>query len=188
MHGYLEFMVAKVACTKCGAKILPTTAEETSGLCMPCKLGTRESIEASKQYYAELKKHDPFRELWKSLVHRVHKTDTGYEGLSSDERLYFSVSMLQGEVYNGGMDQYFWNSSGSMYYDALIGLEVLEAIRSRELLLRAKQLFFGNDEPPIKTIPRREAMSAFEKRQLSCSNSKTNLRQSTPSFAITQIN
>src|SRR5688572_6762911 len=99
-------MTVKVPCTRCGAEILPTTAEETGGLCMPCKLGTRESIETSKRYYEELKKYDPFRELWRSLVDRVYHTGAGYEGLSSDERLYFAIRMLDGEMYNGGFHQY----------------------------------------------------------------------------------
>jgi len=33
----------KVACTGCGAHILPTTAKRTGGLCMPCRTGTRRS-------------------------------------------------------------------------------------------------------------------------------------------------
>lgn len=33
-------MASKVICSKCGAGILPATAERTGGLCMPCKNGT----------------------------------------------------------------------------------------------------------------------------------------------------
>ena len=34
-----------MTCQKCGASILPATAERTGGLCMPCKLGRRRGFE-----------------------------------------------------------------------------------------------------------------------------------------------
>ena len=33
--------VKKLPCTRCGAMILPRTAEQTGGLCMPCKQGKK---------------------------------------------------------------------------------------------------------------------------------------------------
>ncbi len=38
-------MSTRVACQKCGASILPATAERTGGLCMPCKEGRRRDLE-----------------------------------------------------------------------------------------------------------------------------------------------
>ncbi len=70
---------------------------------MACKQGIRQNIEAAKRYYEQQRQYDPFRELWKSLVHRVYHTDAGYQGLNEAERLYYSVGILDGEVYNGGM-------------------------------------------------------------------------------------
>ena len=49
--------------------------------------------------------YDPFRDLWHSLVNRDYKSAEGYSGLNPDERTYFSVGLLDGEVYNGGMHQ-----------------------------------------------------------------------------------
>jgi len=41
MRGKKIEEVIKIPCTRCGAMILPTTAERTNGLCMPCAHGRR---------------------------------------------------------------------------------------------------------------------------------------------------
>jgi hypothetical protein len=156
--GFLRNEMRKVACKKCGASIVQATADSTGGLCMPCKSGTRESIDAAKAYYQrerELDKTDPMRLLWRDLVRRVYQTDLGYEGLSDAERKYFAVGLLGNEVYNGGFDQYFFNSSGSRYDDAERGLEEMGAIESLALLQRAKQALFGSTAVPTDTEKRR---------------------------------
>jgi DNA-directed RNA polymerase subunit RPC12/RpoP len=69
---------AKVPCEKCGAKILPTTAENNGGLCFPCKDGRRESIEERKHELARAKSAPPEPEFiclecgskqWRSEMH-----------------------------------------------------------------------------------------------------------------------
>jgi len=128
---------------------------------MPCKNGTRESMEAAKLYYQkerELDKTCPFRKLWRELVHRVHDTDLGYAGLSDPEKKYFAVGLLEGEVYNGGFDQYFHNSSSDYYSDAEVGLEEIGAMQSLSLLRQAKQIVFGDAVIPEDTEQRREIL------------------------------
>ena len=132
---------------------------------MPCKMGTRESIEASKLYYQrerELDKTDPLRKFWRELVHRVHNTDLGYAGLSDAEKKYFAVGLLEGEVYNGGFDQYFFNSSSDYFYDAESGLEEMEAMQALSLLRRAKQIVFGVAPVPEDTERRREILRQLD--------------------------
>jgi hypothetical protein len=114
---------------------------------MACKQGIRKNIEASKKYYEEQRKYNPMRELWTSLVMRVHKTEDGFEGLTQDEKIYFAVGVLDGEVYNGGFDQYFWNSSGGLYTWAIDGLLELKARNSLQLLTDAAKLLFDDDVP-----------------------------------------
>jgi len=46
-------MTSKVACSRCGALVLPSTAEKYSGTCAPCANGTREQIEAGKRFQVE---------------------------------------------------------------------------------------------------------------------------------------
>lgn len=152
----------KVPCTECGAPILEATATRTGGLCMPCKTGTRASIEASKvraKRERELDATDPFRIYWRELVHRVHEAATGFEGLSEAEKQYFAVGCLSGEVYNGGFDQFFFNSSGELYQHALKGLEGMGAIKSLKLLQKAKQVMFDFADIPKSTVTRRQRLA-----------------------------
>ncbi len=142
--------------------ILPATAERNGGLCMPCKSGYRKNLEASKKRHEEQKKYDPHRELWKSLVTRVHKSDSGFQGLSADERLYYAIGVLEGEVYNGGFDQFFWNSSGGYFRETISGLEILGAYQALELLSKAKQVAFSEEQPPANWEERRALLRARE--------------------------
>jgi hypothetical protein len=139
--------MSKIPCDKCGALILPTTAEATGGICMACKQGIRESMEASRAYYQKLKEYDPFRELWVSLVKRSADNQE-LDGWSIQEKVYFSVCLMEGDVYNGGFDQYFYNSSGNYYRLALSGLEEMGAENSARLLKEAARTMFDTDYPP----------------------------------------
>jgi hypothetical protein len=130
---------------------------------MACKQGIRQNIEAGKRRYEEQRKYDPFRELWKSLVHRVYETDAGYQGLSAAERLYYSVGVLDGEVYNGGMHQFFSNTSGSMFEDVVDGLMELKTQQALKLLLRAKDILFDQHEPPRDREARWKALKQYPK-------------------------
>jgi hypothetical protein len=114
---------------------------------MACKQGIRKNIEASKKYYEEQRKYNPMRELWTSLVKRVHQTEDGFDGLSAEERTYYAVGVLDGEVYNGGMHQYFWNSSGALYRSAVDGLLELKALTALRLLTEAAKLLFEDEVP-----------------------------------------
>ena len=111
-------MSQKVPCSKCGVSILESTALRTDGLCMPCKGGYRESIDLGKRHIGQQRERmltDPYRELWVSLVELVHRSPSGFDGLSHPQKLYFAVSLLEGDVYNGGFHQYFFNNAGSYY-------------------------------------------------------------------------
>jgi hypothetical protein len=44
-----------------------------------------------------------------SIVQRVHDTTDGFAGLSETEKQSFAVSVLDGEIYNGGFDQFFFH-------------------------------------------------------------------------------
>lgn len=153
--------MSKVPCSQCGVAILKETAQRNDGLCMPCKAGTRKSIEAGKRYRIERKEYEstnPFWKLWQKLVHQACETPEGFAGLSEEEKQYFAVGMLEGDVYNGGFDQYFYNSSGGYYKYALLGLKAMEAHQALELLQRAKQILFDFDEVPEDTQTRRKIL------------------------------
>lgn len=147
----------KILCVKCGVAILQRTAERNGGMCMPCKNGIREQLEASKaSRLAE--EQDPLTALWRSLVARVNDESIGHGSLSRPERLFFAVNLLVGEVFNGGFDQYFWNSSSNYCADAEAGLIALDAAESNRLLDAAKSVLFPRGHVPTDTAERREEL------------------------------
>lgn len=127
---------------------------------MPCKGGYRERIEEGKkarERERELER-SPERIYWHELVRRVHGPEGGMHKLSPPERTYFAVGCLVGEVYNGGFEQFLSNSSGGMYATALDGLLEMEAEISASLLVRAKEVLFGDGFVPLDRGERIEAM------------------------------
>ena len=127
---------------------------------MPCKGGYRQSIEEGKRFNEQARAHEqsPERKYWLNLVSRVHGTADGFEKLSGLEKTYFAVSCLLGEVYNGGFEQFFSNTSGTLYGAALDGLIQLEALTAAALLLRAKEILFGYGDVPVDRKQRIELM------------------------------
>lgn len=143
-------MSDRIPCTVCGASILLSTAEKNNGLCMPCKGGYRKNIEASKLRHEEEKKYRESSEYkhWHWLVDQVHKSKDGFELLSFENQLFFSMNVLIGEVYNGGFDQYFHNSSADYFNYAVKGLTAIGKTQSLALLMSAKTLIFGDIDVP----------------------------------------
>jgi hypothetical protein len=132
---------------------------------MACKQGIRKSMEASRAYYESLKQYDPLRELWRSLV-KKSSNDPGLSQFSIAEQRYFAVSLLEGEVYNGGFDQFFWNSSGDYYTLAVAGLEEIGASSSLVIVKKAAETVFGTSGPPADQA-RRCAIMGSKVRRLS---------------------
>jgi hypothetical protein len=153
--------VVEILCAKCGTPILEITAQKNGGLCAPCKSGKRESIEAAKKWYKQQREYertDPFLKLWRELVSRAYDSSKGVTNFSEVEKQYFAVVLLDGEICNGGFDQYFFNSSGNLYKSALLGLEAMGAMQSLVLLQRAKQVLFDSEEVPEDTGRGRELL------------------------------
>lgn len=123
---------------------------------MACKQGIRKNMEASRAYYERLKAYDPFRELWKSLVER--SSDGSLARLSADEQRYFAVSLLEGEVFNGGFEQFFSNSSGDYYHLAVAGMEEIGALSALTIAKEAAEAVFGSSGPSIDREERRQIM------------------------------
>lgn len=152
--------MVKVACSVCGVAILEITATANGGKCFPCRNGTRGQLEASRRRIAEERARppDPARVYWLSLVDRVYRTDAGYGGLSRPEQLYFAVCCLDGEAYNGGLEQFFLNESGSRYRDALEALRLLGAANTAHLLERAKEACYPAADVPEDWPERRRLL------------------------------
>lgn len=157
-------MSEKQPCSACGNLILATTALRNDGLCMPCKGNYRQNIEAGKRYAEEHRQYlaSPQALYWSALVDRVYRSEPGFAGLSVAEQHYYTVSVLIGEVYNGGFDQYFGNSSGEHYAQACDGLSVLGAAQTLALLQAAKTALFGSASVPTDQAERQMLMPTYE--------------------------
>jgi hypothetical protein len=127
---------------------------------MPCKGGYRKSIEASKVRREEEKRYTAEYKHWLSLVDQVHNANEGFARLTRENQLFFATNVVIGEVYNGGFDQYFHNSSADYFYFAVEGLTKLKALKSLALLMSAKALIFGDLEVPSNTSERRKVLLA----------------------------
>ncbi len=153
-------MIQRLSCVQCGDLIHPDTASANAGLCMPCKGGYRDRIEEGKRQRERDRAYAKSAEslYWRDLVRRVHQTPEGFSELHTAEQTYYAVSCLIGEVYNGGFDQFFFNSSGDHYLQALDGLRTLGADASSALLLEAKEVLFRDRAVPIDREERMELM------------------------------
>lgn len=152
-------MSDRVPCRDCGETILPATAALTGGVCMACKQGIRKNIERAKVFYEEQKKPDPERDYWTALVNRIYHTEAGYAGLAPAERTYYLGCVLNGEVYNGGLHQFYSNSAGDRYADTVSALDELRASNSLRILRRSCDLLFpGADAPPSDRARRFEVL------------------------------
>jgi hypothetical protein len=152
-------MTEKIPCKECNEPILPRTAEKTGGICMACKQGIRESIEESKEFYRKQREYDPYRALWNSLAKK--ESAEGFDSFTKEEKLYVSVVVFDAEVYNGGMEQFFSNSSGELYAEVVEGLKILKATYSLSLLKQAAKILFGEVEPPKGREQRWAAMKQY---------------------------
>jgi len=128
---------------------------------MACKQGIRQNIEASKVHHRQQRQPDPFRDHWTALVHRVYDVPDGFYRLSNREQTYYLVCVLQGEVLNGGIGQFFDNSSGDFYRETLDALEELGAMRCRALLVEARLLLFPHGDPPRDQTARYAVMPEY---------------------------
>lgn len=157
-------MIQRVPCKTCGDLIHPDIAVTNDGLCMPCKSGYEQQIENGKKLHEQERRYEqcPGRLHWLDLVNRVHH-GTGFDALPAAEKTYYAVWCLIGEVNNGGFYQFFSNTSGAHYARALEGLTKMEAVRSAQLVIQAKQLLFESQAVPADSRIRNDSLHDIEK-------------------------
>jgi len=87
----------------------------------------------------------------------------GYERYNADleaftlpQRHVFAIQWYAAEVNNGGHDQFFYNSTGIVWEDALTGLREVGHTRAEALLREAVQRLGGN--PPFHRDQRQELL------------------------------
>ncbi|MCR9164839.1 MAG: DMP19 family protein [Nannocystaceae bacterium] len=79
----------------------------------------------------------------------------GFSELSERDQLLVAVGALEADVNNGGFDQFYFNSAGDLWRQAVAGLRVVGAVRMAELVERSS-LMFG-PAGPLQNRERRQA-------------------------------
>jgi len=96
---------------------------------------------------------------------RIWETEevSGYGSLSDHQRYYSAVFMCDAEINNGGFAQYFVNSSGDNWRDALAGLEAM-GFTDRLAVVREAILLFGPGGPSENRNQRQDQLSKLYKK------------------------
>ena len=80
-----------------------------------------------------------------------------FKDLSEIDQILVAIWALEGDVNNGGFDQYYFNSSGDTAYYAPIALRRIGAMRMADIVDRAN-FHFGPSGPPISGDERQTAL------------------------------
>lgn len=97
--------------------------------------------------------------IWK----KTEKGDDNFSNLTEAEKVFVYVDMLEGQVNNGGFDQFFFNSSGDYTHEILSAFEKIKAHKTADLIEIAIKAF------PISPVPkdteiRREIMQDLDEK------------------------
>jgi len=97
--------------------------------------------------------------IWK----KTEKGDDNFSNLTEAEKVFVYVDMLEGQVNNGGFDQFFFNSSGDYTHEILNAYEIIKAHKTADLIEIAIKAF------PVSPVPkdteiRREIMQNLDER------------------------
>ena len=84
----------------------------------------------------------------------------GYDQLNLGRQMAVRFRWLTAELNNGGLDQYFWNSSGDFALDTIGDFRRIGQEPAAEILVNASRKLFGDSEPPRETMPRRTAIES----------------------------
>ena len=111
-----------------------------------------------------LAESEPVATLWPDLVDEVYRDSPRHahmERLSPSAQVLFNTGCFFGEIVNGGMSQFFSNSSGNRAHETLTALRTLGAALCVELLEKALTLF-PDSMAPVDRQKRCELLFAFE--------------------------
>ena len=97
--------------------------------------------------------------IWK----KTEKSDDNFSNLTEAEKVFIYVDMLEGQINNGGFDQFFFNSSGDYTHEILAAYEKIKAHKTAYLIEMAIKAF------PVSPVPkdtevRREIMQNLDER------------------------
>lgn len=84
-----------------------------------------------------------------------------YPHLNEGRKMAVRFYWFKAELNNGGLPQYFWNSSGEFTGDQITDLATIGCPDTASILASASQKIFGTERPPIATSERRERIAQY---------------------------
>lgn len=109
---------------------------------------------------------EPVAALWPDLLDLVYRDSPGQahlDRLGDSARVLFDTGFFAGEITNGGISQFFTNSSGNRAHETLAALRAIGAALCVDLLEKALSLF-PDGIAPVDRQKRCELLFAFEER------------------------
>ena len=101
-------------------------------------------------------------QLWLDLSSRFDDPETGFGSFSNAEALYWCIRNLEREVYRGGLEMFFFNSSGELFEETVASLKQIGATKSADILVLFAHKLFVGESPPRDTTLRRAAMNSYD--------------------------
>lgn len=95
-----------------------------------------------------------------SIYDSWERYDSELSGFSMPQRYVFAIQWYLGETYNGGHDQFFFNSTGIVWRDALEGFRTIGLTECVDILSEAVKRMGG--EPPFDREERWAVMDELE--------------------------
>ena len=99
-----------------------------------------------------------FQADWERLV---DKALSNYNLLSVDERIWYSIQCLIGDVCNGGLISHYYNSGADHNKETIIDLVTLGYQDIADLLLQINK-FFPSDKPSVNIYERNDTILTWE--------------------------
>lgn len=84
--------------------------------------------------------------------------------LTEEEKIFFTIGCMEGQLYNGGFYEYFYDPSSDHILTTLNSLETVGASETKKLLERAINIAFGKAIPQ-ETEKRREILKFLNREQ-----------------------
>lgn len=100
---------------------------------------------------------------WEMLVDKF--SDSGYQSLDSDERIWFNIRVLIDSVDDGGLMSFYYNSGADHLDETIEDLRKLGEDKVIDLLSQINQLFPGG-RPSRDIHERNEAIGDFDDDEL----------------------
>lgn len=97
---------------------------------------------------------------WSVSIEDEERYNSDLEQFSKPQRYVFAIEWYMAEVNNGGHNQFYFNSTGMVWEDAMIGFQAIGAQDNYEILKESANLLGGN--PSKNWDKRQEELDKYE--------------------------